>query len=260
MCGLWRRAGGYCRHGRAAQPVTRAIRDGLGRTGVRQGRMDPTRRISQLRVGTERDGRSALVISCGTKPFALSQSTLYHRSMAKFRLSAPDRPLPGCMSGRMARCRPAFHISDGGSARSMPRLVTVGINHENRGFASRSRIPSCRQCCPNPSRSNRIVDVQTAFRQSSHQALGCGKFQHGFARHVSLTQGDSHSLPAIGRGQLRLAQEFPIKFETIDLDSAAAAGCLKHVSPLACRRQYITPAIGGLFRRPQSPFRANRIT
>ena len=139
-------------------------------------------------------------------------------------------------------------------------LVTVGINHENRGFASRSRIPSCRQCCPNPSRSNRIVDVQTPFRQSSHQALGCGKFQHGFARHVSLTQGDSHSLPAIGRGQLRLAQEFPIKFETIDLDSAAAAGCLKHVRPLACRQQYITPGIGGLFRRPQSPIRANRIT
>ena len=66
-------------------------------------------------------------------------------------------------------------------------LVTVGVNHENRGFASRCRIPSCRQCCPHPSRSNRIVDVQTPFWQSFQQALGCRKFQYGLALHVSLT-------------------------------------------------------------------------
>ncbi|WP_218016626.1 hypothetical protein, partial [Sphingobium chlorophenolicum] len=41
------------------------------------------------------------------------------------------------------------------------------------------------------------------------------------------------------------AQEFPIIFETINLYSAAAAGCLKNIIPSACQQLYSIHGIAG---------------
>jgi hypothetical protein len=59
------------------------------------------------------------------------------------------------------------------------------------------------------------------------------RFQHGLTLHILLAQGYRHAPPALRRGLLGLAQEFPIIFEAVNFNGATSAKRINHIASLA---------------------------